>query len=574
MIIASVPFWLVDAGRSLREGFFMFWETLWPLILGFGLSGVVQAFVTRDAMQRKLGDHHPRTLARASGYGVVSSSCSYAASALSKSLFVKGADFLASLVFMFASTNLVLELGIVLVVLMGWQFAASEFVGGFIMIVLLGSLGSLWLRGRVVERARAHLNGTANAVASAPGSNHEPLHDQRPDEHGVATSESALARSWRSRAAWADAATYTMADLTMLRRELAIGYLVAGVLATVVPVRAWNVLFLHGHGLWTTLENVIVGPFIAIISFVCSIGNVPLAAALWHGGIAFGGVVSFIFADLITLPLLLIYRRYYGTRVTLRLLGLFWLVMSLAGLVTEVIFRTFALVPTTRPTSVAPAHFSWNYTTYLNLVFLGVFALLVYASRRQLAWGGGAGYALDPVCGMQVETAHAPASVLYHATRVYFCSDHCRQRFDADPARFSSRDDVPAPESEANATQTDPVCGMSVNSDHAAATRTYEGVTYYFCATSCAERFDVQPTRFLEGGVEEMGAASPVAVMLAPKPAPTATAIDPVCGMRVTVEGAAASLVHEGVTYYFCATGCAERFGRSPHDFLPEQPGA
>ncbi len=146
---------VVDIGRSLREGFFMFWATLWPLVLGFGISGAVQAFASRDAMQQKLGNHRPRAVLRASSYGMVSSSCSYAASAMAKSLFVKGADFIAAMVFMFASTNLVLELGIVLVVLMGWQFAVSEFVGGAIMIALLATLGALWLRGRRVTEARA-----------------------------------------------------------------------------------------------------------------------------------------------------------------------------------------------------------------------------------------------------------------------------------------------------------------------------------------------------------------------------------------------------------------------------------
>ena len=168
-------------------------------------------------------------------------------------------------------------------------------------------------------------------------------------------------------AGWADSATYTMSDLTMLRRELVIGYTIAGFLAVLVPTSVWQAVFISGHGFWTSIENAIVGPFIAIISFVCSIGNVPLAAALWKGGISFGGVIAFIFADLIAFPLLLIYRRYYGTRLMLRMLVVFWALMSTAGLLTELLFRAAGLVPTMRPTTVAPAHFSWNYTTYLNL---------------------------------------------------------------------------------------------------------------------------------------------------------------------------------------------------------------
>ena len=409
---------LADIGRSLREAFFMFWETLWPLVLGFGISGAVQAFVSRDAMQKKLGDHRPGAVVRASGYGMVSSSCSYAASAMAKSLFAKGADYIAAMVFMFASTNLVLELGVVLVVLMGWQFAVSEFVGGIVMIALLATLGALWLRGRRIVESRARVS------ASVPGAGHQ---------HGAVEGAELQREPWsvrlRSKGGWADSATYTMSDLTMLRRELAIGYVVAGFLAVLVPTSVWQTVFVSGHGFWTSVENVIVGPFIAIISFVCSIGNVPLAAALWKGGISFGGVISFIFADLIAFPLLLIYRRYYGTRLMLRMLVVFWALMSTAGLVTEGIFRAAGLVPTMRPTTIAPAHFSWNYTTYLNIVFLVLFGVLYWAYRNRDRLGGGAGYARDPVCGMQVEVAHAPASLVRAGDRFYFCSDHCAELF-------------------------------------------------------------------------------------------------------------------------------------------------
>lgn len=230
------------------------------------------------------------------------------------------------MVFMFASTNLVVELGIVLVVLIGWQFVAAEFVGGIIMIALLVGAGGLWFRGRALDEARR------NAETTSGGNEHH--------EHGGDSDE---ARPWRLRvrsaAGWSDAAGYTMSDVTMLRKELVIGFAVAGFLATLVPVHIWNDVFVHGHGFATTLENVVVGPFVAIISFVCSIGNVPLAAALWKGGISFGGVVSFVFADLITLPLLVIYRKMYGRRMVLRMLGVFWLVMSLAGLATEELFN-------------------------------------------------------------------------------------------------------------------------------------------------------------------------------------------------------------------------------------------
>ncbi|HEX4493966.1 MAG TPA: permease [Acidimicrobiia bacterium] len=411
-----------DVGRSLREGFFMFWETLWPLILGFTLSGAVQAFVPRERIERAMGDHRPKSVARASGWGMVSSSCSYAATAMAKSLFQKGADFTTAMIFMFASTNLVLELGIVLFVLLGWQFAAAEFIGGPIMIAFLALTGSYVLGRAVATRARAHLT-------QAQSEDHE---------HGGALEAQPWSHKLRSRAAWSDAASYTVSDLTMLRRELVIGYVVAGFLAVLVPVRAWNDVFLHGHGVVTTIENVVVGPFIAIIAFVCSIGNVPLAAALWHGGISFGGVIAFVFADLITLPLLLIYRKYYGTGVALRLLLWFWAVMTVAGFIVEELFSALGAVPHDRSQTMVDSHFAWNYTTFLNIAFLALAAYLYWLYRNRARFGGGEGYAIDPVCGMQVQTANAPASRVHEGSRHYFCSDHCADRFDRDAVPSST----------------------------------------------------------------------------------------------------------------------------------------
>jgi uncharacterized membrane protein YraQ (UPF0718 family)/YHS domain-containing protein len=430
LILAGVG-WLDEIGRSLREGFFMFWETLWPLILGFTLSGAVQAFVSREALQAKLGGHGPAALARASGYGMASSSCSYAASAMAKSLFAKGADFVTAAVFMIASTNLVLELGVVLIVLIGWQFAASEFVGGFVMIALLGGLGGVFFRGRLVAAARERLT-----TGPAPAAEH--AHEAAPTENAE-LQRAGWGVKLRSKGAWADAASYTIADLKMLRRELLIGFTVAGFLAVAVPEGFWNAVFLPGHGLATSVENAAVGPLIAIVSFVCSIGNVPLAAALWKGGISFGGVVSFLFADLISFPLLLVYRRYYGTRLAARMLLVFWAAMSAAGLITGEIFAAAGLVPTKRPLEVAPAHFAWDYTTYLNIAFLLIFAMLYWAYRNRGRLGADGGHVIDPVCGMQVEVTTAPASVVHDGKVFHFCSDHCAVRFEADPGRFDSR---------------------------------------------------------------------------------------------------------------------------------------
>jgi uncharacterized membrane protein YraQ (UPF0718 family)/YHS domain-containing protein len=414
---------LIDLGHSLREGFFMFWETLWALVLGFGLSGAVQAFVSRSEMERALGSHGPKQIARASFFGAASSSCSYAAAAMAKTLFQRGADFVSSLVFMFASTNLVIELGIVLWILLGWQFALAEFVGGAIMIVLFSLLARLVVdRGEIEDARRRLTGGHTDHAHHAPGAANAPWRQRL-----------------RSLPGWADAASYTLADAKMLRKEMAIGYLVAGFLAVLVPTSVWRDVFVSGHGFATSLENVVVGPLIALISFVCSVGNVPLAAALWKGGISFGGVIGFVFADLITLPLLLIYRRYYGGRLTLKLLALFWGVMSAAGLAVEYLFRAAGIVPSRRPAEIAPTAFHWNYTTFLNIVFLFVLTGLWWLARNQQRLGGGSGYAIDPVCGMQVQTANAAARVEYAGEMSFFCSDRCRARFEREPQRYTER---------------------------------------------------------------------------------------------------------------------------------------
>ena len=451
-------------GRGLADGGGMFWQTLWALVLGFGLSGAVQAFVFRTQMQRVLGDHRPSAIARAGFFGAISSSCSSAASALAKTLFARGADFTAAQAFMFASTNLVAELGIVLWLLIGWQFAAAEFAGGVIMIALLALV-----LPRAVPQARQETARQALAAGTTAGG------DDPHAGHGDPQAQHAPG-SWRTRirsaAGWSDAAGYTISDLTMLRRELLIGFIVAGLADAAVPASFWRSLFLTGHGVWPVLENVILGPFLAIISFVCSIGNVPLAAALWSGGITFGGTIAFVFADLITLPLLLIYRRYYGTRLTLRLLAVFWATMSTAGLATEYLFTWAGIAPAqgaARQPVTGQGAWGWNYTTILDILALAVFAGLYWLYRNRERLGGDAGYARDFVCGMQVQVAHAPATASHDGTTYYFCSDHCQRRFSADPARHvaTRASDARHPEhgtsTASDGGAVDPVCGMTVD---------------------------------------------------------------------------------------------------------------
>jgi uncharacterized membrane protein YraQ (UPF0718 family) len=395
--------------HSLDEGFFMFWQTLWALILGFMLSGAVQAFVSRRQMQRVMGDHRPASIVRSTLLGMASSSCSYAASALARTLFARGADFTASMVFMVASTNLVIELGLVMWLLLGWQFAVAEFVGGAIMVALLAVVLPRALPASPVEEVRRRQS-------------------REPDDE-LAGGPVSIRERLRQPGRWAAAAGYTIADLTMLRREIVIGFAVAGFLAVGVPTGVWTAVFVHGHGAATAIENAVVGPAVAIISFVCSIGNVPLAAALWERGVSFGGVIAFVFADLISLPLLLIYRKFYGGRLTARLLGGLWVAMSVAGLLTELIFRGLGGVPAHRPRLVAPERFSWDHTTALNIAFLVGFAGLYWVHRNRDRFGSQQQYAVDPVCGMQVERAHAGATLTTAEGRLFFCSDRCRAHF-------------------------------------------------------------------------------------------------------------------------------------------------
>jgi len=406
-----MSFWH-GAWHGLDEAFFMLWETFWALVLRFGLSGAVQAFVSRSGMRRALGDHRPAALTRASFFGMISSSCSYASSALAKTLFVRGADFTASVVFMVASTNLVVELGIVLWLLLGWQFALAEFVGGVIMIALLGLVLPRVIPAHWLATARSRLAGD----------------DAEP---GSASAQAPLRERLRSRDGWRDAAGYLVSDLTMIRRELVLGFVVAGYLAALVPMDFWSSLFLTGHGFWSSVENAVLGPLLAILSFVCSVGNVPLAAALWQGGSSFGGVVSFVFADLITLPLLMIYRRYYGSAITLRLAAVLWAVMSTGGLATEYLLRAVALPMPDRPRAVVATTISWNYTTVLNIIAALALAAtyLLYRSRP-----AGGRFAKDPVCGMQVDKQHAPATTEVAGEQYWFCSDHCMHRFSREGA--------------------------------------------------------------------------------------------------------------------------------------------
>lgn len=345
----------------------MAYEVWWALVLGFAISAIVQAWVPRARVENALAGSGFRPLAKATGLGAASSSCSYAAIAIAKSLFQKGASAVTILAFQFASTNLVWELGLVLWVLIGWQFTLAEFVGGIILIVLMSVLLRLFVSPALEERAREHARQA-----------------QSEHQHSSPASEMPVRQRIRSAEAWSDVALNFRSDWGMLWKEITAGFLLAGFIG-LLGDDFFNFLFLeNAPPILRTLENVIVGPLIAVLSFVCSVGNVPLAAVLWSGGISFGGVIAFIFADLIVVPIVLAYRKYYGTSFALRITALMLVTMVLAALAVDGLFSAVGLVPESRPSREDIfGSIKLDYKLTLNLLGLAIFAGLMYLARRR-----------------------------------------------------------------------------------------------------------------------------------------------------------------------------------------------
>ena len=356
---------ITSIGQALFTSFSMFWEILWPLILGFALSGIVQAVVSHNAMAKTLGCDGPKCLTFATLFGIASSSCSYAAVALARSIFQKGASFVSAMAFELASTNLVIELGIILIVLLGWQFTAAEFLGGILMVIFIGVLFRLTLTPKLVQMAKAQaekgLMGRMEGHAAMD----------------MSVSGGSFVSRLLSRRGLTAVSNFFVMDWASVWVDIALGLLIAGALAAWVPNSFWNAFFFSNNPTIAKIEGPLVGPLVSLVSFVCSVGNVPLAAVLWRGGISFGGVVSFIFADLIILPILDIYRKYYGWRVMGYILVTFYVTMAAAGYVVEFLFEAFGIIPTNRTVVAITEGVSWNYTSVLNIIFLLLAAILV-----------------------------------------------------------------------------------------------------------------------------------------------------------------------------------------------------
>jgi len=408
-------------GDGLWNAFQMAWEVGWALVLGFALSGVVQAWIPRSRMEQALGGRDLRTAALSTGLGAASSSCSYAAVAIAKSMFQKGASLASAMVFQFASTNLVFEIGIVMWIFLGWEFTLAEFLGGLILSVLMWAGIRLFVTRRLEEQAREHA-----------------LEAQTGHAHHMAGS---TGLTWRERLtsaqAWSDVAHNFRGDIEMLWKEITAGFLIAGFVA-LLPMSFFNGLFLTDAPAWIRIpENVVVGPLVAILSFVCSVGNVPLAAVLWAGGISFSGVIAFIYADLLIVPLLLVYRKYYGGSMAALISGVMFASIVLAALAVSAIFGVAGLIPSERPDvdSITARGIEWNYTTFLNILFFGVALMLWGLTLRRGA--------RDPVCAMTVDRS-TPFRSEWRGQTYYFCGAGCKRRFDADPESFLDPSREPA----------------------------------------------------------------------------------------------------------------------------------
>jgi uncharacterized membrane protein YraQ (UPF0718 family)/YHS domain-containing protein len=420
--------------HGLRDSLLMAWQVWWALVLGFAISAIVQAWVPRERIEGMLSGSGPRPIAWATGLGAASSSCSYAAIAIAKSLFQKGASAAAALAFQFASTNLVWELGLVLWVLIGWQFTLAEYLGGIVMILLMTVLLRLFVSRPLEEQAREH--------AREADTGHQ---------HRMAGEE----LSWRQRLtsvrAWSDVAHNFRGDWQMLWKEITIGFLLAGFIAQFGNSFFEHLFLRNAPAPLPTIENVIIGPIIAVLSFVCSVGNVPLAAVLWSGGISFAGVLAFLFADLIVLPILAIYRKYYGTTFTVRITGLMFTTMVVAALIVDAIFSALGLIPTgprpTRADIFSGIHV--DYKLALNLLGVAIFAGLFWLTARRGV--------TDPVCGMKVDRTKAVTKDFAGDT-YYFCSTHCLHAFEAHPENSASghapAEPVPLPTTDPNTTGT------------------------------------------------------------------------------------------------------------------------
>ena len=442
--------------ESLRIGVGFLWTAAWAIIMGLVVTSLVQVYVSKERMARVLGEGDVQGLTRATLFGAASSGCSFGAVAIGKGLFKKGAHTVNFLAFMFASTNLIVELGLMILVLLGWEFLVAELLGGLVLIAIMAVIVHLTLPESLFDDVRAELNQRDHdhGVTEDPTCGMEGR-----DEYTVVTDggetlkfcsegclesyrqQTASSGGWRAElrswGGWYKLGNQYRKEWSMLWTDVVAGFLISGFVIVFVPQRVWNTLFVQGDGLLVTAENAIMGVAIAVISFVGSMGNVPFAVALWGGGVGFAGVIAFVYADLITIPVLNVYRKYYGWQVMLYILAVFFVTMAFTGFLMELLFDALGIVPDLAggETATEQTYFAVDYTFYLNLVAFGLSGFLLYVYKRGL---GAPGQYRDPVCGMRTDDSGPHAS--HDGETYYFCSETCRRAFEDEPATFADVD--------------------------------------------------------------------------------------------------------------------------------------
>ncbi|NKE35511.1 YHS domain-containing protein [Natronococcus sp. JC468] len=442
--------------EALRIGIGFLWTAAWATITGLVITSLVQIYVSKERMAAVLGDGDVAGITKATLFGAASSGCSFGAVAIGKGLFKKGAHVVNFLAFMFASTNLIVELGLMILILLGWEFLVAELLGGLVLIAVMAVIVHLTLPEPLFEQVRGELNQRDHdhGVTEDPTCGMEGK-----DEYSLVTDggeavkfcskgcmetyrqEAASSGGWRdellSWGGWYKVGNQYRKEWSMLYKDVIAGFLISGFVIVFVPQWVWNALFLQGDGLLVSAENAIMGVAIAIISFVGSMGNVPFAVALWGGGVSFAGVIAFVYADLITIPVLNVYRKYYGWKVMLYILGVFFVTMAFTGFLMEQLFDVLGIVPDLAGgmTASEQTYFELNYTFYLNLIAFSLSGFLLYVYRSGL---GAPGEYRDPVCGMR--TDEGDPSVTYDDDTYHFCSETCKRTFEKTPDEFARID--------------------------------------------------------------------------------------------------------------------------------------
>ncbi len=415
--------------------------------MGLTVTSLVQVYVSKERMAQVLGESDLASLTKATAFGAASSGCSFGAVAIAK-----GAHVVNVLAFMFASTNLIVELGLMILLLLGWEFLVAELLGGLVLIAVMALIVRLTLPEALFDEVRAELNRQDHdrGVTMDPTCGMEGTAEHTIVTNGGETlkfcSEGCLETyrqqlvgggGWRAElrswGGWYKLGNQYRREWSMIWTDVVAGFLVSGFVIVFVPQRVWNALFVQGNRLLMTAENAIVGVAIAVVSFVGSMGNILFAVALWGGGISFAGVIAFVYADLITIPVLNVHRKYYGWSVMLYIFGVFFVTMAFTGFLMELLFDALGIVPNLAggETATEERYFELNYTFYLNLVAFALSGFLLYVYRRGL---GAPGQYRDPVYGMRTDDRGPNAT--HGGETYYFCSTACKRTFEDAPAEF------------------------------------------------------------------------------------------------------------------------------------------